>query len=811
MNDIQFIQIKGARTNNLKNIDINIPKNQLVVITGLSGSGKSSLAFDTIFSEGQRRFVEALSFNNQLHFEHLPKPDVDSIVGLSPTISLSQTNINRNPKSTVATITDIYNYLKILFVRIGRNKDGNKTLLEPNHFSFNSPYGVCLGCKGKGVNYEIEPTLVLNQELSINQGAILPWQEEKGQYYDKLIQKISQDLDFDLDQPVKELNEYVLNQLLNGISDKKFKISYKNYLGKYRTRTVQFDGILSELKKKYDETPSNSKKEKLKKYMIKQKCRECNGYKLNRNSLDVRVANLHIGEINQLSIGEAINFFNSQLQEYLNSIEMEIANLIIDEIKKRLFFINKVGLSYLSLDRSIVTLSGGEIQRLRLARQISSDMSGIVYVLDEPSIGLHQKDSEKLIEMLKKLVIGGNTVIVVEHDEEIMLAADYLIDIGPKVGVKGGEIQAEGTPNEIIQKRSSITGQYLSGEKSIPLPKKRRSTNQYIELYNCVENNLKNIDVKIPIGIFTVVTGVSGSGKSTLINNILIKALTTKKVNNKIEGFNNVKGIEKIGKTICVTQSPIGRTPRSTPATYTGIFDDVRELFECIAKNEKSNYRKGDFSFNNIGGRCEECNGEGYLKIDLGFTSDLYVECPECIGSRYKKDILQILYNNKSIADILTMSVEDAIVFFYKEEKIVKKLQSLMDVGLGYLKLGQPSTTLSGGEAQRIKLASYLHQQDTKNNIFIFDEPTTGLHMHDISRLVSIFERLVNNGNSVIVIEHNLDIVKCADYIIDLGPEGGSNGGNIVAEGTPEEVIEVNESLTGKYLKMKMNDKRKSC
>jgi excinuclease ABC subunit A len=805
--DNDFIQIKGARTNNLKNISVNIPKNRLTVITGLSGSGKSSLAFDTIFAEGQRRFIEALSFNNRQLFDQMPKPDVDSIKGLSPAVSLSQNSTNRNPRSTVATITDIHNYMRLLFARIGKDPSGKKTNMEPKHFSFNSPYGACKDCKGKGTILEIEPKLLINSNLSLNEGAILPWSEEKSQYYIKLLDKVSQDLDIDMNEPVGNLNKDIIQILLNGIQDKKYKISYKNYQGKNRTRTVFFEGAINDVSKMYKETPSESKKEKLKGFMIEKYCPNCKGYKLNKDTLNVLIAGLNIGEVTRQSVGYVFDFFDKQILNYLDDVEKQVATLIIDEIKKRLYFMKQIGLSYLSLDRSIATLSGGEIQRLRLANQISSDMSGILYVLDEPSIGLHQRDNERLIGMLKRLMDGGNTVIVVEHDEEIMMSADYLIDIGPEAGNGGGEILAIGTPDEVSNNDKSLTGQYLSGQRKIDIPKNRRKENGFVTIYDCKENNLKEIDAKFPLGVLTAVTGVSGSGKSTLVNELLFKALSSRSGKDstvELSGFSKIEGVDKVGKVIRVTQSPIGRTPRSTPATYTGVFDDIRVLYEQISKAGKKKYNKSNFSFNVVGGRCEECKGEGYIKFDMSFVSDLYITCPECKGTRYKEEIIQITYKDKSIADVLEMSVEEALEFFGEEEKILRKLQALVDVGLSYIKLGQPSTTLSGGEAQRIKLASYLYQQDSGNDVFIFDEPTTGLHIHDIKRLISIFERLVKNGNSIIVIEHNLDVIKCADYIIDLGPEGGEAGGYIIAEGTPEEVAKVKESLTGQYLNSKL-------
>ncbi|MFC0477380.1 excinuclease ABC subunit UvrA [Robertmurraya beringensis] len=807
MLDNDFIQIKGARTNNLKNISVNIPKNRLTVITGLSGSGKSSLAFDTIFAEGQRRFIEALSFNNRQLFDQMPKPDVDSIKGLSPAVSLSQNNTNRNPKSTVATITDIHNYMRLLFARIGKDQSGKKTDLEPKHFSFNSPYGACRDCKGKGTILEIEPKFLMDSSLSLNEGAILPWSEEKSQYYIKLLDKVCQDLDIDMNEPIGNLNKEIIQILLYGIQDRKYKISYKNYQGKNRTRTVLFEGAINDLSKMYKETPSESKKEKLTGFMIEKCCPNCKGFKLNKDTLNVLIAGLNIGEVTRQSVGSVFEFFDKQILNYLDDVEKKVASLIIDEIKKRLYFMKQIGLSYLSLDRSIATLSGGEIQRLRLANQISSEMSGILYVLDEPSIGLHQRDNERLIGMLKRLMDGGNTVIVVEHDEEIMMSADYLIDIGPEAGNGGGEILAIGTPDEVSNNENSLTGQYLSGQRNIDIPKNRRKENGFVTIYNCKENNLKEIDAKFPLGVLTAVTGVSGSGKSTLVNELLFKALSSRSGKNstvELSGFSKIEGVEKVGKVIRVTQSPIGRTPRSTPATYTGVFDDIRVLYEQKSKADKKNFNKSDFSFNVTGGRCEECKGEGYLKFDMGFVSDLYITCPECKGSRYKEEIIQITYKGKSIADVLEMSVEEALKFFDDEERILRKLQALVDVGLSYIKLGQPSTTLSGGEAQRIKLASYLYQQDSGNDVFIFDEPTTGLHIHDIKRLISIFEILVNKGNSIIVIEHNLDVIKCADYIIDLGPEGGEAGGYIIAEGRPEEVAKVKKSLTGQYLNSKL-------
>ncbi|WP_458413283.1 excinuclease ABC subunit UvrA [Schinkia sp. CFF1] len=807
MYDNDFIKIKGARTNNLKNISVDIPKNRLTVITGLSGSGKSSLAFDTIFAEGQRRFIEALSYNSRQLFDQMPKPDVDSIQGLSPAISLSQNNANRNPISTVASITDLNNYIRLLFARVGKDLRGKKTNLEPKHFSFNSPYGACRYCKGKGTILEIDPNLLIDKNLSLYEEAILPWREEKSMYYIKLLEKVSQELNVDMNKPVEKLGEGVIHILLYGIPDKKFKISYKNYQGKSRTRTVLFEGVIKDITKMYKDTPSESKKEKLKSYMVEKDCPSCKGFKLNEDSLNVLLAGLNIGEVARKSVEDALEFFNVEIWGYLDDFGKQVATIIIDEIKKRLYFMNQIGLSYLNLDRSISTLSGGEIQRLRLANQISSDMSGILYVLDEPSIGLHQRDNIRLIKMLKRLVEGGNTVIVVEHDEEIMMSSDYLIDIGPEAGNGGGQVLAVGTPTEIINNKNSLTGQYLSSQKIIDIPNSRRKEKGFLTIYDCEENNLKGINVKFPLGVITAVTGVSGSGKSTLVNETLFKALLTrtgKDPQRKPSGYSKIEGTDKVGKVIRVTQTPIGRTPRSTPATYTGVFDDIRDLYEQISKSNKKSYNKSDFSFNIAGGRCEECKGEGYLKYDMGFVSDLYITCPDCKGSRYKEEILQITYNDKSIAAVLELAVEEALVFFKEEEKIVRKLQALVDVGLGYIKLGQPSTNLSGGEAQRIKLASHLYQQDSGNDIFIFDEPTTGLHFQDINRLITIFNRIVNRGNTIIVIEHNLDVIKCADYIIDLGPEGGSSGGYIVAEGTPEKVVKVNESITGKYLKSKV-------
>jgi excinuclease ABC subunit A len=804
VNDHDFIQIKGARTNNLKNISVNIPKNQLTVITGLSGSGKSSLAFDTIFAEGQRRFIEALSFNNRQLFDQMPKPDVDSIQGLSPAISLSQNNTNRNPNSTVATMSEIHNYLRLLFARVGKDKNGNTTHLEPKHFSFNSPYGICDYCKGKGAIHEIDPNLLIDRSLSLMEGAVLPWHEEKSQYYLKLIEKVSKEYNIDLSKSINSLDKNILQILLYGIPEKKFKISYKNYQGKSRTRTVSFEGVIKDVNNMYNETPSESKKDKLRSYMIEKNCPKCNGFRLKKDSLEVCVAGLNIGEITEKSAEEAFTFFDQQLLENLNDVEKQVGLLIVNEIKKRLYYMKQSGLSYLTLDRSVVTLSGGELQRLRLANQISSEMSGILYVLDEPSIGLHERDNKRIIKMLKTLVASGNTVIVVEHDENIMMEADYLIDIGPEAGNYGGQILAMGTPNEVKINDNSLTGQYLSGKKAIELPKNRRKPKDIVTIYDCKENNLKGIDVKFPLGVFTAVTGVSGSGKSTLVNELLYNALVAKTAENSLvnfSGFSRIDGVEKVKRVVRVTQSPIGRTPRSTPSTYTGVFDDIRDLFEQISKANNKPFKKSDFSFNVDGGRCEECKGEGYIKFDMGFISDLYVTCPQCKGDRYKEDILQIKYKGKSIANVLEMSSEESLDFFEGEEKIVRKLKVLVEVGLGYIKLGQPSTTLSGGEAQRIKLASYLYQHDSGNDVFIFDEPTTGLHFEDIKRLISIFDKIVNKGNTVIVIEHNLDLIKCADYIIDLGPEGGPTGGHIVAEGTPEDIIKTKESLTGLYLR----------
>lgn len=930
------IEVKGARAHNLKNIDVSIPRDQLVVLTGLSGSGKSSLAFDTIYAEGQRRYVESLSAYARQFLGQMDKPDVDAIEGLSPAISIDQKTTSRNPRSTVGTVTEIYDYLRLLFARIGKpvcpvhgieitsqtieqmtdrileypertkiqvlapivsgrkgshvkvldqirkqgyvrvridgemndlsedielekNKKhsievvvdrivikegvtarltdsletalrlgegrviidviGQEELLfsehhacphcgfsigelEPRMFSFNSPFGACPSCDGLGSKLEVDVELVIpNDELSLKENAIAPWEPQSSQYYPKLLEAVCSHYGIDMDVPVGELPKHQLEKILYGSGDEQIYFRYENDFGQVRENYIEFEGVIRNIERRYKETSSDYVRELMEKYMANQPCPSCKGYRLKKESLVVLINGLHIGKITEMSVSNALQFFR-ELE--LSEKDMKIANLILREIEERLGFLNNVGLDYLTLSRAAGTLSGGEAQRIRLATQIGSRLTGVLYILDEPSIGLHQRDNDRLIDTLKNMRDIGNTLIVVEHDEDTMLAADYLIDIGPGAGVHGGEVISAGTPEEVMNDDQSLTGQYLSGKKFIPLPAERRKPdNRFIEVKGAKENNLKNVSVKFPLGVFTAVTGVSGSGKSTLVNEILHKTLAQKlhRAKAKPGEYKEIKGIEHLDKVIDIDQSPIGRTPRSNPATYTGVFDDIRDVFAQTNEAKVRGYKKGRFSFNVKGGRCEACKGDGIIKIEMHFLPDVYVPCEVCHGKRYNRETLQVTYKGKNISDVLEMTVENAVQFFENIPKIKRKLQTLYDVGLGYITLGQPATTLSGGEAQRVKLASELHRRSTGRSLYILDEPTTGLHVDDIARLLAVLQRLVDNGDTVLVIEHNLDIIKAADYLIDLGPEGGDGGGTIVASGPPEEVMKVEGSYTGHYLK----------
>jgi excinuclease ABC subunit A len=930
------IVVKGARAHNLKNIDVEIPRDKLVVLTGLSGSGKSSLAFDTIYAEGQRRYVESLSAYARQFLGQMDKPDVDAIEGLSPAISIDQKTTSRNPRSTVGTVTEIYDYLRLLFARIGRpvcpehgieitsqtieqmvdrllaypertkmqilapivsgrkgthaktledirkqgyvrvridgemreltedielekNKkhtievvvdrivmkegiasrladsletalklaDGKVLIdvigqeellfsekhacpycgfsigeLEPRLFSFNSPYGACPDCDGLGAKLEVDPDLVIpNAELTLREHAIAPWEPQSSQYYPQLLEAVCNHYGIDMDVPVKDLPKEQLDKVLYGSGGEKIYFRYQNDFGQIREQYIVFEGVIPNVERRYRETSSDYIREQMEKYMAQQPCPTCKGNRLKKESLAVLVGGKHIGEVTALSVTEALEFFNHLT---LSEKEQKIAHLILREITERLGFLKNVGLDYLTLNRSAGTLSGGEAQRIRLATQIGSRLTGVLYVLDEPSIGLHQRDNDRLIATLKSMRDLGNTLIVVEHDEDTMLAADYLIDIGPGAGIHGGEVVAAGTPQEVMNNPNSLTGQYLSGKKFIPVPAERRKPDgRWLEIVGAKENNLKNVSVKIPLGTFVAVTGVSGSGKSTLVNEVLYKALAQKlqRAKAKPGQHKTIKGLEHLEKVIDIDQSPIGRTPRSNPATYTGVFDDIREVFAATNEAKVRGYKKGRFSFNVKGGRCEACRGDGIIKIEMHFLPDVYVPCEVCHGKRYNRETLEVTYKGKNIAEVLEMTVEDALEFFTNIPKIKRKLQTLYDVGLGYMKLGQPATTLSGGEAQRVKLAAELHRRSNGRTLYILDEPTTGLHVDDIARLLKVLQRLVDNGDTVLVIEHNLDVIKTADYIIDLGPEGGEHGGQIVATGTPEKVAEAENSYTGRYLK----------
>ncbi|WP_026583512.1 excinuclease ABC subunit UvrA [Bacillus sp. J33] len=928
--------VKGARAHNLKNIDVTIPRDKLVVLTGLSGSGKSSLAFDTIYAEGQRRYVESLSAYARQFLGQMDKPDVDTIEGLSPAISIDQKTTSRNPRSTVGTVTEIYDYLRLLFARVGRptcpnhgieissqtieqmvdrileypertklqvmaplvsgrkgahvkvledikkqgfvrvrvdgemmdlseeieleknkkhsievvvdrivvkegvaprladsletalNLGNGKVLvdvigeeellfsenhacpqcgfsigeLEPRMFSFNSPFGACPDCDGLGSKLEVDLDLVIpNKELTLKQGAIAPWEPTSSQYYPQLLEAVCNHYGIDMDIPVKDLPEHLLEKILYGSEKDNIYFRYENDFGQVRENYIRFEGVIRNVERRYKETSSDYIREQMEKYMAEHPCPGCKGYRLKPETLAVLIDGKHIGHVTAFSIEEAFSFFDNL---NLSEKEMKIANLIFREIKERLGFLINVGLDYLTLSRAAGTLSGGEAQRIRLATQIGSRLTGVLYILDEPSIGLHQRDNDRLIDTLKNMRDIGNTLIVVEHDEDTMVAADYLIDVGPGAGVHGGQIVSAGTPQEVMDDPNSLTGQYLSGKKFIPLPiERRKNDGRFIEIKGAKENNLKNVNVKFPLGSFIAVTGVSGSGKSTLINEILHKSLAQKlhRAKAKPGEHREIKGVEHLDKVIDIDQSPIGRTPRSNPATYTGVFDDIRDVYASTNEAKVRGYKKGRFSFNVKGGRCEACRGDGIIKIEMHFLPDVYVPCEVCHGKRYNRETLEVKYKGKNISEVLDMTVEHAVEFFENIPKIRRKLQTILDVGLGYITLGQPATTLSGGEAQRVKLASELHRRSTGRSLYILDEPTTGLHVDDISRLLIVLQRLVENGDTVLVIEHNLDVIKAADHIVDLGPEGGDKGGTILAAGTPEKIAEVPESYTGKYLK----------
>ena len=934
------IYVKGAKEHNLKDINVELPRDKLIVFTGISGSGKSSLAFDTIYAEGQRRYVESLSSYARQFLGQMEKPNVEHIEGLSPAISIDQKTTNRNPRSTVGTVTEIYDYLRLLYARVGtphcpecgkeitsqsldqivdrvmeleertkirllapvvrEEKGTHKKLFEKikkegfvrvrvdgqeyeiedtiklekniNHsievivdrlivkegierrltdsvetclelaeglvivdvidgeemlmsthfacldcgisigeistrmFSFNNPFGMCESCHGLGVEKNIDENLVIpNKDLTIGQRAVDPYGTDRDGYYYQIFSALADDHDFDIEKPIKEAPESFMEELLYGTKGRKIKIEFNS---KFKGKTViskPFEGVINNLDRRYKETNSRSIKEWIEGYINETPCKACNGQRLNPVSLAVKIEDKNIIEITDLSI--------SDLYDFISNLELDekkkfIAEQIVDEIKGRVKFLLDVGLEYLTLSRNAGTLSGGESQRIRLATQIGSSLVGVLYVLDEPSIGLHQRDNKRLIQTLRNLTDIGNTLIVVEHDEETIESADCILDIGPGAGIHGGEIVAQGSTKDIINCEDSITGQYLSGKKKIPIPQKRRLKNgKYVTVKGAKENNLKNIDVKFPLGLFTCVTGVSGSGKSSLVNEILYKGLKSKSPRSRIVPgkHKEIKGYENIDKIINIDQSPIGRTPRSNPATYTKVFDDIRDVFAMTQEAKARGYKKGRFSFNVKGGRCEACRGDGIKKIEMHFLPDVYVQCEVCKGKRYNRETLEVKYKGKTISDVLDMTIEEGLEFFENIPKIKRKLKTMYEVGLAYLKLGQPSTQLSGGEAQRIKLASELGKRSTGSTFYILDEPTTGLHMADIHKLVEVLSKLVDAGNTVVVIEHNLDVIKTADHLIDLGPEGGEGGGQIIFQGTPENIVKDKKSFTGEYLKKIIN------
>jgi excinuclease ABC subunit A len=933
----KYIRIRHAAEHNLKGIDIDIPRDEFVVLTGLSGSGKSSLAFDTIYAEGQRRYMESLSSYARQFLGQMEKPNVDSIEGLPPAISIDQKSTNRNPRSTVGTVTEIYDYFRLLYARVGiphcpkcgkeiyaqtvdqmvdeimalpqgtrmqllapvvrgrkgehvkvfesarksgyvrvvvdgsiyelseeisleKNKkhniqvmvdrlvvrdgiqqrladsiesvlklsDGLMILdipgerqinfsqsfscpdcgisieeLEPRTFSFNNPFGACPACHGIGVKMEFDEELMIpDPSLSLAQGAlvVMGWQSAKdtSSYCRCILDALADSYGFDLDTPYRELPQEIRHILMYGTDGRVVKVTYRGQRG-IGVYDVAFEGIIKNVQRRYRECGSERTKKEYESFMRITPCGECKGKRLKQEALAVTVGDRNIAEVTELSIGELKDFMDHlELTEY----QLSIGRLILKEIRARLQFLMDVGLDYLTLARNTGSLSGGEAQRIRLATQIGSGLVGVAYILDEPSIGLHQRDNDKLLATLKKLKDLGNTLIVVEHDEDTMYAADYIVDIGPGAGVHGGEVVAEGSVEDIISSQNSLTGAYLSGRLRIPVPDKRREPAGWLTVYGAAQNNLKHIDVSFPLGVMTCVTGVSGSGKSSLVNEILYKALA-KQLNHArhIPGiYDRIEGVEQLDKVIAIDQSPIGRTPRSNPATYTGVFDMIRDLFAATSQAKAKGYKKGRFSFNVKGGRCEACQGDGIIKIEMNFLPDVYVPCEVCQGKRYNRETLEVKYKGKSIFDVLDMTVEDALVFFDAIPSIRRKMETLNDVGLSYIKLGQPSTTLSGGEAQRIKLATELSRRSTGKTIYVLDEPTTGLHFGDVHKLIDILHRLTQGGNTVVVIEHNLDVIKTADYIIDIGPEGGNRGGSIVAVGTPEEVAEIPNSYTGIYI-----------
>ncbi len=817
------IVIRGAKQNNLKNINVDIPNNKLVVFSGLSGSGKSTLAFDIIFAEGQRRYMDSLSSYAHQFLEKMSRPNVDFIDGLSPSISIEQKTIGNNPRSTVGTATEIYDYLRLLYSRAGKrrcpncghevNPPANKpadctqcgTKIGPisaDMFSFNTPQGACTECGGLGYSQQIDESMMIaDDSMSLRQGGIKTL-FDNDDWFMHHMESISQRHNFSLDVPVRELPRWVLDEIFYGCGDEMFPMTYRDPDGSNeRTWNHHWEGLAGNFARRYRALNSEEAKRKLDEYMISRYCGACHGARLKPESLAVTVGGINIYELCTMDAIHAHKFV-SELN--VTAREDIIAHPVLENIMERLTCLIDMGLGYLTLARGSSTLSGGEAQRIRLANQIGSRLRGVLYVLDEPSIGLHQRDNERLIQSLKELRDRGNSVLVVEHDEEMMQAADFLLDIGPGAGKDGGSIVASGSVDDIMSCADSVTGQYLSGKKTIDVPDSRRPLDgRYIVIRNASENNLKNIDVKFPIGLFTCVTGVSGSGKSTLVNEILYKA-SARKLNRSVlypGAHDRIEGLEYIEKVIMIDQSPIGRTPRSNPATYTGLFDQIRRLFSQVAEAASRGYKQSRFSFNTKGGRCETCQGDGTIKINMHFLSDVYIPCEDCGGRRYNQETLEINYKGKNIADVLEMTVDEASLFFEDAPKLRPQLDTLIQVGMGYIKLGQSATTLSGGEAQRIKLARELSKASDGNSLYILDEPTTGLHTDDISRLLKVLDKFAEAGNTVVVIEHNLHVIKTADYIIDMGPEGGESGGHIIACGTPEQISENSESLTGRYLK----------